>query len=425
MTGSLQKKTMKSGNTYFYIVLNTKPSPKWIPTGLQVKGNKRAAIEMLNKTLAEYSQNEENACGRVTACSCELKLEKTNMDEDIMFSDWIKKWLENRSVDVRNCTIESYEVHSRRIISYFEEKKTKLVEITYADIEDYCNYMMKEGKVDKRTGEKSGYAIRTVRSQKFIISSALDWAVLHKKIPNNPALNVKVSSKKNRQLARKPVFFNAKEANMFLDFLKENDDVLYDITFATLMYGLRRSEALGLTVQAVDFKEKRLYINRTVVKMLHIHDEDDTKTYDSDREYPLTDEMIGFFKAVLAKKKENRFYYGNKYVDTDFLFTWEDGHPFSPDYISKHHKKMVNKFGKPHLTFHNLRHSTACILYERGWGAKEIQEWLGHADYYTTMNIYTHIDKAHRRKQADSLNGVLEHSSTNLRAQQLNVRNII
>ena len=66
-------------------------------------------------------------------------------------------------------------------------------------------------------------------------------------------------------------------------------------------------------------------------------------------------------------------------------------------------------FGNSNLTFHNLRHSTACILYEQGWKAKDIQEWLGHADIVTTMNIYTHIDRAHKQRQAESLSGVYEH----------------
>ena len=70
---------------------------------------------------------------------------------------------------------------------------------------------------------------------------------------------------------------------------------------------------------------------------------------------------------------------------------------------------MVTMFGNSNLTIHNLRHSTACILYEQGWKAKDIQEWLGHADIVTTMNIYTHIDRAHKQRQAESLSGVYEH----------------
>ena len=43
------------------------------------------------------------------------------------------------------------------------------------------------------------------------------------------------------------------------------------------------------------------------------------------------------------------------------------------------------------MRFHDLRHSCASILYDKGWNLKDIQEWLGHADIETTWGIYTHI----------------------------------
>lgn len=270
--------------------------------------------------------------------------------------------------------------------------------------------MLREGKVNKYTGITSGLAVRTVRSHKFVINSALNKAVLHGLIDKNPAEQVKVTNKKNRQLAKKPIFFTLDEAQKYLAFLQKENDILFDFTKAILIYGLRRSEALGLTVQAVDFKRHKLYINRTVVKIIHIHDENETKTYDSDREYPLTPDMEKFFKSIIKKKRDNEYFFGNKYVHTDYLFTWDDGRGFSPDYVYHHHMKMVKKFGRPELTIHNLRHSTASILYELGWSAKDIQEWLGHADYYTTMNIYTHIAKTHREEKALMLDGILEPS---------------
>ena len=58
MTGSLQERTMKSGKTYYYIVLNTKPNKTWISTGLEAKGNKRQAQELLAKAIAEYEKME-------------------------------------------------------------------------------------------------------------------------------------------------------------------------------------------------------------------------------------------------------------------------------------------------------------------------------------------------------------------------------
>ena len=60
-----------------------------------------------------------------------------------------------------------------------------------------------------------------------------------------------------------------------------------------------------------------------------------------------------------------------------------------------------------YLLYHDLRHSTASILVDKGWDINDIKEWLGHADISTTANIYAHI--SHRRKVslAKSLEGSL------------------
>ena len=245
VTGTLQKKTMKSGKSYYYAVLNIGGKTKWIATGLQINGNKRLAQRRLQEILQEYTEQSAAAASQ-QACKNEIpSVEGSTGNEnqaDVLFSEWVKEWLISRKIDVRECTGESYETHARVIVEYFNENQIKLSEISYSDIEEYCKFMLKEGKVNRYTGERSGYAIRTVRSQKFIITSALNWAVKRGLITNNPALTVTVSRKKNRQLARKPVFFTVKEVNDYLTFLKDKNDILYGLIYTTLMFGLRRSD---------------------------------------------------------------------------------------------------------------------------------------------------------------------------------------
>ena len=55
------------------------------------------------------------------------------------------------------------------------------------------------------------------------------------------------------------------------------------------------------------------------------------------------------------------------------------------------------------MRFHDLRHSCASILYDKGWEIKDIQTWLGHADIETTANIYTHISKPRKEILAEDL----------------------
>lgn len=400
MTGSLQKKTLADGKEYYYMVLNfydrhtKKRKPKWIPTKLLVKGNKRKAEQLLRGTLAKYSDNSYDASA------------------DTLFSDWVQIWLDSARTYVEKTTWEGYRLSAKHIIAYFKQENLTLAKLKPRHFKKYYEYMLTYGKLDKKTQERSGLAIRTVRSHKFIINAALNEAVEEEIIPRNPALTIKVAHVKKKSLAKKIVFFTLEESQQFLKFVYDSDDVLSDLIYATLQYGLRRSEVLGITEDSLDFKKHLLKIERTVVQISSEHIKDRTKTPDSNRVYHLTPEMEHFFKSVLKKKKQNQMFYGNTYINSKELFVWDDGRSIRPDYVYHHFKKLAKQFGRPDMTFHALRHSTASMLFELGWHPKEIQEWLGHADFYTTMNIYTHIQKYHNQKISERLTGVLmPHSS--------------
>ena len=57
------------------------------------------------------------------------------------------------------------------------------------------------------------------------------------------------------------------------------------------------------------------------------------------------------------------------------------------------------------ITFHGLRHSCASLLLAKGIPMKEIQDWLGHSTYSTT--IYAHLEKDTKNKSANVLSNTL------------------
>ena len=59
----------------------------------------------------------------------------------------------------------------------------------------------------------------------------------------------------------------------------------------------------------------------------------------------------------------------------------------------------LKEAGIPEKTFHGVRHSYASRLYEMSVNVKSAQSLLGHSNYQTTMNIYTHISKTHLEKE--------------------------
>ena len=77
------------------------------------------------------------------------------------------------------------------------------------------------------------------------------------------------------------------------------------------------------------------------------------------------------------------------------------------DYVSDKFPKLLKANGVPHIRFHELRHSCASLLINSGFGLKDVQEWLGHADIKMTANIYGHLDVARKQSMADQLSGAL------------------
>jgi len=59
------------------------------------------------------------------------------------------------------------------------------------------------------------------------------------------------------------------------------------------------------------------------------------------------------------------------------------------------------------IRFHDLRHSCASLL-SNGIPMKQIQEWLGHSDFSTTANIYSHLEYSSKLISADSISQSLD-----------------
>ena len=54
-----------------------------------------------------------------------------------------------------------------------------------------------------------------------------------------------------------------------------------------------------------------------------------------------------------------------------------------------------------------LRHSCASLLLTNGVPMKAIQEWLGHSNYRTTADVYSHLDFASKERSAEILSSLL------------------
>ncbi len=379
MTGSL---TVKNGKYYAVLNLyeNGKRKKKWICTDLPEKGNKRKAEQFLREKISEYERME----GIVHT--------------DILFSDYVRLWLEQIARTVDDVTLQGYTTNAKaHVLPYFDEKAIPLAKIDHHVLQQFIDCKHKNGRLDG----KGGLSARSLRQYKNIINQALDMAVKSKLILANPCQFVILPPVEKYE----STFYNDRELKDLFTALR--DDPMLPIVKITAVYGLRRSELLGLQWDSIDFERNTMTIRHTVSKVTKVVSKDKTKNASSRRTFPLTDEATEIFRTAKSQEQQNRLAFGKEYQENPYVFKWPDGKPYSPDYISRRFNDLLKKHNLPHIRFHELRHSCASMLIAMGWSLKDVQEWLGHSDIQMTANIYSHLDVGRKANIAASLAGKL------------------
>ena len=90
----------------------------------------------------------------------------------------------------------------------------------------------------------------------------------------------------------------------------------------------------------------------------------------------------------------------------DYVFVDEMGNLYRPNMVSDSFAALLKKHGLRKIRFHDIRHSCASLL-KNGVNLKLIQEWLGHSDISTTMNIYAHLDTTAKDVSAAAMSQAL------------------
>ncbi|MDL2254400.1 site-specific integrase [Ruminococcaceae bacterium OttesenSCG-928-I18] len=161
-------------------------------------------------------------------------------------------------------------------------------------------------------------------------------------------------------------------------------------------YGTRRSEAIGLKWNAIDFAAKTITIRHTVTVCSNgsLVKADITKTKKSYRTLPLIQNFEEYLLEVKEKQDALRELIGPSYNPEGYVCVRDDGRLIHPDRVTYHYKQIVKKAGVPPNRNHDSRHSNASTLVKNHINMKEIQRWLGHSDIKTTGNLYSHLETA-------------------------------
>ena len=285
-----------------------------------------------------------------------------------LFSDVAWEWREEHFETIEYGTARSYGPPFKRALNYFEKQYIRA--ITPSDVDKYIKHLALERY----------YAAQTVVAHLSIVHMIFSFAVVNDIIPVNPAeqINIPRGLKRNSRRAL------TKEE---IEIVKANVNKPFGLFYFFILYtGCRRGEALAIQFKDIDRENKVIHITKSVYFKSGKPEIKLPKTEAGKRVIPLLDILAD----KLPKGRQDNFLFGEKEP-----LTWAQ--------FRKLLKTYLNKTGLT-ITPHYLRHGYATILYDAGIDVKTAQGLLGHSDFQTTMNVYTHLSAERTWIESQKLN---------------------
>ena len=372
ITGNIYQKNGK-----WYVILNLqdingKRKQKWINTGLSIRGNKKKAEAFLEQQIEKFSENSIDGI-------------------DILFADYIEKWLPKIENEVRPNTFRTYNmIMHNHVIPYFRKKGIKLQKLCPINLEDYYKVKVKEG-----------LSKTTVKHHHQVISKALSDARRDKLIVHNPASAAKSPTPNNFEAS----FLTPQQLEQLLILVKGS--VIELPVQLCSIYGFRRSEVLGLKWSHIDLDERILTVAETLQQHTGGCYVDEPKTDKSFRTLPLTEQAFDLLTAQKEKQTERARIMGSFYCQSDYVCTWPDGRVIMPNYLTKNFHKILKDSNLPMVRLHDLRHSTASNLIDENMSIVRVSNWLGHSSPTTTLNYYSHINQKQKKEIASVIDKMM------------------
>lgn len=262
---------------------------------------------------------------------------------------------------------------------------------------------------------KSDLSNTTVQGYLGTLNTALNKAVKLQMILSNPCALVD-RPKRDKFKAEVLTFDELKSIYNYLDPECTYEDYIFSLALdIAVELGLRRGEMCGLEFKDIDYENSTISINKSFIRIDKRYAISDTKTEESNRTLPISQTLLEKIKKHKQRLNRYKLQYGTLYQkakfegeEYDLLFRWEDGSPIIPSNFLQRLKRICKniKINK-NVRWHDLRHTNATFLLEKGINMKVVQERLGHSLMQTTSDTYAHVTQNMNREATNALSNFL------------------
>lgn len=246
--------------------------------------------------------------------------------------------------------------------------------------------------------QKDGRGYSTIHSVRGVVRPAFQMAVDDDLIRKNPFEFQLATVVVNDSVTREAI--TRKQERTFLEFVKNDKHFCkyYDGIYVLFKTGLRISEFVGLTIQDVDLKNRKLNVDHQLQRKRNMeYVIEDTKTNCGTRVIPMADDVYECFERIISNRKKPKV---EPMIDGKSVFLYLDKNdmPMVALHWEKYFQHICEKYNKiykqelPKITPHVCRHTFCSNMAKSGMNPKTLQKIMGHSDIGVTLNTYTHLD---------------------------------
>lgn len=373
-----------------------------------------------NKWYYRYRDNDGKMIERVggntkkealTKLTSQLKRKNDGLlrPKEMKLSIYLNDWLDTYIKPFR--TENTYDKYKRdiekRIVPIIGQ--IRLCDLTVYHIEKFLSYA-------RKTKTNTNIPVKESTVQKYygVLNAALNKAVKLQLIIENPCKYVDCP-KRDKYSANILTLSEYKKLYNSLNPKVFNDYIFMLGLNITIETGLRRGEMCALCWEDIDFVNKTITINKALKRIKNAYNIGDTKTH-CDRIIPISDSLIEILKHHKTIQNSYKLKYGPFYKENYFnnqkynlLFTKECGEYIIPSRFLQRLKRKCKSIGiDKNIRWHDLRHTNATFLIQQGVNIKIIQERLGHAQFSTTADIYSHVTLDMNRDATKKINSLIK-----------------
>lgn len=325
-----------------------------------------------------------------------------NADLNFVFDRYI-----STKTDLRKTTYTNYKYMYDHFVRD-EFGKRKIAEIKYSDVLYFYYHLINEKKLQ----------INTLETIHTVLHPTFQLAVRDDIIRTNPSDGVmaQVKKKPGRNHGVRHAL-TVEQQRAFMNYTANNPIFCHWTPLFTVLLGTggRIGEIIGLRWQDLDFENRTISINHSVVYYAQegaktrksVFQVSLPKTEAGIRTIPMMDAVYDALIEEYEVQKENGF--NSTEIDgmTGFVFCNRFGNVHNPQTVNRTIKRILENYNAeevlkakkekrqpvilPHFSCHHLRHTFCTRFCEQETNIKVIQSIMGHANIETTMDIYAEV----------------------------------